>query len=102
MLKKTKETIKKRESRDTGNIGHKTQNDTTKQKTTTENHKDVTKCRMGTTKNRWTNVLAKGKQFLFHILVQSSPVKVLSVIEERRKGDVKGNRSIVIWMLLFY
>jgi len=74
------ETIATLDTQDTWRRTNKTENTT--HKTKMPDH----------TKNRgWTHVLAKGKQFLFLIrhppcysYIQSIPIKVLAVIEERK------------------
>jgi len=88
MLEKTKRATKKRQSRDTSNIGLIGLRQIHQQNTT---HKAKEMNNPVPTKNmRLTHVLAKGKQFLllirhppFYSYIYLSPVKVLSVINER-------------------
>ena len=93
LLKKTEGAIKNGQSRNIGKIEHakhSTKTNKTKKVTTQKNYKDEHNTYH--TKNQgwthvlekgkgWTHVLEKGKQFL--LLIESSPIKVLSMTEKR-------------------
>ena len=93
LLKKTEGAIKNGQSRNIGKIEHakhSTKTNKTKKVTTQKNYKDEHNTYH--TKNQgwthvlekgkgWTDVLEKGKQFL--LLIESSPIKVLSMTEKR-------------------
>jgi hypothetical protein len=68
------------------------------QQNTKTQHKHLKQCVDPTKTPWWTQVLAKGKQFLLLIrrqlgysYIESYPVKALTVIEERKKIFVKRN-----------
>ena len=117
LLEKTEGAIKNGQSRNIGKIEHakhSTKTNKTKKVTTQKNYKDEHNTYH--TKNQgwthvlekgkgwthvlekgkgWSHVLEKGKQFL--LLIESSPIKVLSMTGKRGKNYVKGKRSIFIY-----
>ena len=105
MLEKIEWTISNGHSKDTGNTGHtrhRTKSSKTSSTTTTtakQNKTNKQTNKQNKTKNKTKQksfaFRAKGKQFLLHIrhrcysYIQPSPIKILSVIKERKQNLLK-------------